>query len=358
AVEERPRWLLPQISLRFGGHPVPDAEGAEASQAVAALVSGLVPGDRLLVLLSGGGSALLTLPREGLSLESLRATTEVLLRSGISIQEMNRVRAALEQLKGGGLARRAGGARILGLVLSDVVGDDPGVVASGPLTERESSPREIEDLLQRSGCWGDLPREARDVLAAPARWVGAAARRDHPGDPVVRVVGGGRTAVDAAAAAAGRLGYATRILTTGLEGEARAAGRGLARVGLAVLDGLSPPPPPACLLAAGETTVHVTGPGKGGRNQEVALGAATALDGRPGVLVASLGTDGIDGPTDAAGAMADGTTVARARGAGLDPWAALDANDAYPLLDALGDLIRTGPTGTNVADLMLVMVAG
>ncbi|HSG48305.1 MAG TPA: MOFRL family protein, partial [Longimicrobiales bacterium] len=137
---------------------------------------------------------------------------------------------------------------------------------------------------------------------------------------------------------------------------ARSAGRGLARAGMAILDGLAPPAPPACLLAAGETTVRVTGPGKGGRNQEVALGAATALEGRSGVLVAALGTDGVDGPTDAAGALADGSTVARSRDAGLDPWAALDANDAYPLLDALGDLIRTGPTGTNVADLMLVLV--
>lgn len=357
AVEDRPRWLLPQIALRCGGHPVPDAEGAAAAREVAALLDGLAPGDRLLVLLSGGGSSLLTLPREGLGLAALQAATEVLLRSGLSIRDMNRVRSALEELKGGGLARRAGGARILGLVLSDVVGDDPAVVASGPLTERAWAPREVEALLQRTGCWRDLPAEVRAVITRGDARADAPVTGAGGTEALVRVVGGGATAVDAAAAAARRLGYETRVLTTGLEGEARAAGRGLARAGMAVQDGLAPPPPPACLLAAGETTVRVSGPGKGGRNQEVALGAAGSLAGRQGILVAALGTDGVDGPTDAAGALADGTTVARAGEAGYDVAAALEANDAYPLLDALGDLIRTGPTGTNVADLLLVLVS-
>jgi len=324
---------------------------------VADLAGGLAAGDRLLVLLSGGGSALLTLPRDGLSLEGLREATDVLLRSGLGIHQVNRVRTELEILKGGGLARLAGPGRILGLVLSDVVGDDPAVVASGPLTEVEPAPREAEILLRRQGIWDDLPTEARSLLARGAREPRLPREHSSREEPRVRVVGGGASAVEAAAAEARRLGYRTEVLTVSLQGEARAAGRGLARAGMAVRDGLSPPAPPACLLAAGETTVRVTGAGKGGRNQEVALGAALALDGRQGILVGSLGTDGVDGPTDAAGGVADGATLSRARQRGMEVGAALAANDAYPLLDALGDLVRTGPTGTNVADLMLVLVA-
>lgn len=357
ASPDRPRWLLPQIRLRYGGHPVPDADGAAAAREVADLAGGLSAGDRLLVLLSGGGSALLTLPREGISLEGLREATDVLLRSGLGIHQVNRVRTELEVLKGGGLARLAGPGRILGLVLSDVVGDDPAVVASGPLTQVEPAPRQAEILLRRQGVWDELPGEARALLAGRARE--RSIREDPPSraEPLVRVVGGGPSAVEAAAAEARRLGYGSQVLTVSLQGEARAAGRGLARAGMAVQDGLSPPAPPACLLAAGETTVRVTGAGKGGRNQEVALGAALALDGRRGILVGSLGTDGVDGPTDAAGAVADGFTVSRARLGAMEVGAALAANDAYPLLDALGDLVRTGPTGTNVADLMVVLVA-
>lgn len=366
---ERPRWLPPQMELRTGGHPIPDEQGSAAAEEVAELVSGLTPADRLLVLISGGGSALLTLPRAGISLEALRSTTGTLLRAGLSIHELNRVRSLLEELKGGGLARRAAPGRILGLILSDVVGDDPAVVASGPLTPAVVSRREVEILLRRRKVWDELPGMVRRVIQEggdePAVTAfgedpgGMGSTRPGPGSgagALVRLVGGGGTALDAAAAAARARGYATEVLSATLEGEARKVGRGLARVGMAVADGVAPPTPPACLLAAGETTVHVRGPGKGGRNQEVALAAGMALEGRAGIVVASLGTDGVDGPTDAAGALADGSTAALARAAGWDPGAALADNDAYPLLDAVGGLIRTGPTGTNVADLMLVLV--
>jgi hydroxypyruvate reductase len=256
---------------------------------------------------------------------------------------------------------------VLGLLLSDVVGDDPTIIASGPLSPSSTTPREVEILLRRRRVWDDLPAKVRELIGEEARTLRNGPDEQPPNETVtgrdpgtsalVRVIGGGADALAAASAAATRLGYSTHTLTARLEGEARRAGAGLARAGLAVRDGLSPPAPPACLLAAGETTVEVVGPGKGGRNQEVALGAALRLDGTPGILVASLGTDGVDGPTDAAGALADGTSVRRARELGLDVESALERNDAYPLLDALGDLVRTGPTGTNVADLMLVLIA-
>lgn len=391
---ERPGWLPPQIGLRTGAHPLPDAGTVESARAVAELVSGAEEGDRLLVLLSGGGSSLLTLPAPGLTVDDVRDTSAILMAAGWSIEELNTVRPALEVLKAGGLARMARPARILGLLLSDVVGDDPAVIASGPLGPAHGRGRDAELLLRRRGRWDALPPAVQAHLrslrgessrgspggaspgfsvpgipspgvsspgisapgipspgvSSPGGWEGASR------EPVLRIVGNGERAVDAAAARARSLGYRTHILTHSLTGEARRAGRGLARVGVAVRDGLAPPAPPACLLAAGETTVRVTGAGKGGRNQEVALGAASFLEGRPGIVVASLGTDGIDGPTDAAGGMVDGATAARARDAGRDVEDALARNDAYPLLEATGDLIRTGPTGTNVADLMLVLV--
>jgi glycerate-2-kinase len=229
-------------------------------------------------------------------------------------------------------------------------------VASGPLSPDASTPRDAEVLLRRRRLFDELPEAVQAHLRA--RRTASASTGTEPADRLrVRVVAGGARAVEGAANRARALGYVPHVLTRTLTGEARRAGRGLARVGLAVRDGIGPVRPPACLLAAGETTVHVTGPGQGGRNQEVALAAAIGLEGEQGVVVASLGTDGIDGPTDAAGAWADGDTTARGRAAGLDPLAALAANDAYPFLDAAGALLRTGPTGTNVADLMVVLVA-
>jgi hydroxypyruvate reductase len=365
----RPAWLPPQVALLAGGHPLPTEAGVAAAEQIANLVAGARDDDRLLVLLGGGGSALLALPAEGLDLHALVTATDVLLRAGLPIAEVNLVRRHLERLKGGGLARLAGDAQVLGLVLSDVPGDDPAVVASGPLSPDGTRPRDAEILLRRRGLWSDMPRSVRRRLEADRRVTrppeapapnGTGRRPAEPPRPgvLLRLVGGGAHAVDGAAGEARRRGYTVHVLTRSLQGEARAVGRGLARVGLAVRDGVGPVRPPACLLAAGETTVHVRGEGSGGRNQEVALSAACALDGEDQVLVASLGTDGRDGPTDAAGGWADGSTATRGRACGLDAAAALDDNDAYRFLDAAGALLRTGPTGTNVADLMMVLVGG
>lgn len=347
---ERPTWLPPQIEFHTGGHPLPDRDGVAAARAAAELVDGLAARDHLLVLLSGGTSALLTLPVPGVAVDDVAEATRYLMEEGMAIHDLNRVRGTLDQLKHGGLARRAGPARTLGLVLSDVAGDDLGTIGSGPLTPRSEGGRAVEILLRRRKLWDGLPGAVRQAIARHEPG-GAGA-----GEVTLRLIGGGESALAGAAREARRRGYHVTILSHDLQGEARTVGAGLARAAMAVQDGVVEGRRPACLLAAGETTVTVRGDGRGGPNQEVALGAALRLEGRRDIRVASLGTDGVDGPTDAAGALVDGSTAARARAAGLDPAAALERNDAYALLDRVGALIRTGPTGTNVADLMVALV--
>ena len=338
-----------------GGHPVPDEGSVVGGRAVLGLAERLGSDDFLLCLISGGGSALMTLPPNGVSLADVQQTTSVLLRAGATIGELNAVRKHLDRLKGGRLARAAAPARTLALVLSDVVGDPLDVIASGPVSPDPTTFADAVDVLRRKGAWDEAPRTAREYLEGGL--LGAAEESPKADDPcfgrvAVRIVGNNRLAAEAALAEAERRGYAARLLTTELTGEAREVGRGLAERALAARR--DAPPGPTCLVAAGETTVTVTGSGSGGRNQELALGAAAALAGTEGILLASAGTDGIDGPTDAAGAFADGATMGRAAALGLDPEAALRANDAYPFFRALDDLIVTGPTGTNVMDLQFV----
>jgi glycerate 2-kinase len=356
------------FALFGGGHPVPTEEGVRGARAVLSLAEGLGAGDLLLCLISGGGSALATLPPEGVALADLRETTRLLLAAGATIGELNCVRKHLDRLKGGRLARAAAPARVIALVLSDVVGDPLDVIASGPVSPDSTTFDDAVRVLERRGLWPAAPAAVRAHLERGRR--GEEAESPGPGDPAFAgvsafVVGGNRLAAEAAMVEAGRRGYATLLLSTLVTGEAREVGRVLAALGAEVLSSGRPLAPPACLVAGGETTVTVTGPGRGGRNQEVALGAAVALDELFGgdreaagrILVASLGTDGVDGPTDAAGAIATGDSLARAGERQLDAHRSLAENDAYPLFEALGDLIVTGPTGTNVMDLMLVLVA-
>ncbi len=347
--------LPPGCRSIVGGHPVPDAGSVAGGRAIFELVDGLGVDDLLLCLISGGGSALMSLPPEGLTLADVQATTGALLRAGATIRELNPVRKHQERLKGGQLARAAAPATTLVLVLSDVVGDPLDVIASGPMAPDVTSFVDAVEVMHRRDVWDEVPAAVRRHLDAGLR--GEAEENPKAGDRCferveVCVVGNNRLAAEAALAEAGRLGYATRLLTTELTGEAREVGRELAASALA--ERATESAAPTCLVAAGETTVTVTGSGSGGRNQELALGAALALAGSEGILLASAGTDGIDGPTDAAGAFADGATLRRARARGLDPEAALRNNDAYPFFEALGDLIVTGPTGTNVMDLQLV----
>jgi hydroxypyruvate reductase len=340
---------------------VPDEAGLAAAAEVESLLSGGRPGDLVLVLVSGGGSALLPAPAEGVTLAEKQAVTSLLLASGADIGEMNCVRKHLSRLKGGGMARRAAPARVATLVLSDVVGDPLDVIASGPTVPDPTTFADALEVLRRRGIAERVPPAVRARLEAGAR--GEIPETPKPGDPALRgglpaLVGTNRIAVAAAARRARALGFRPLVLSTTVTGEARDVAAVLAAVAREARGSGQPAAPPCCLLSGGEPTVTLRGKGKGGRNQELALAAALALEGIPGVALLSAGTDGSDGPTDAAGAICDGATAARARAAGLDPRRHLEENDAYPLFAALGDLVVTGPTQTNVMDLHAALVAG
>ena len=345
------------IELIEAGHPLPDEAGVAAARRMAGLLAGGTGRDLVLAIISGGGSALLALPAEGISLADLQATTDLLLRSGATIGEMNAVRKHLSQVKGGGLARLAAPNPVIGLILSDVVGDPLDAIASGPTAPDPTTFDDAWAALERYDLTERLPASVRDRLQAGRR--GELPETPKPGDPLFKrvhnvIVGSNRLAAEAAVEEARRWGLNGLLLSTFVEGEARHVGRVAAALAREMVSFDRPVARPACLVWGGETTVTVRGTGRGGRNQELALAAALALDGVPNVLLAALGTDGTDGPTDAAGAVVTGETAARARALDLDPAAYLANNDAYPLFDALDDLLRTGPTGTNVNDLLFL----
>jgi hydroxypyruvate reductase len=342
------------------GHPLPDARGLRAAREVLALAESLGPRDLLLVLLSGGASALLPCPAAGVSLADKAALTALLLRRGATIHELNAVRKHLSRTKGGGLLRAAAPARVLTLALSDVVGDDPSTIGSGPTVPDPTSFADAIAALRAHGCWREAAKAVRAHLLAGAR--GEVRETLKPGDPGSRrgryeIVGSNRLSLDAAARAARRAGFRTLPLTHRLEGEAREVAPVLLAILRACIDTGRPARPPVCLLASGETTVTVTGRGRGGRNQELALACVEPLSGFPRpAVVASLASDGVDGNSDAAGGVADDTSLTRARARGLaPPRLFLSESDSNGFLAALGDLIVTGPTGTNVLDLSVLL---
>jgi glycerate 2-kinase len=340
------------------GHPVPDRESERAGRR-SLEVAQSVPDDGLfLVLLSGGASAMLAVPANGLTLDVKQQTTSVLLREGATIHELNTVRKHLSGVKGGRLAAATRG-KTLTLLVSDVVGDDPSVIGSGPTVADPSTYEDALGVLERFGGRTRYPPEVVSHLVLGAAGGVSRSETPKPGDPrllgtVVRVIGGRPLAMAGAAEAAVRLGYRAAVLDAPIVGEAREAAAGCVEAAVAAgHDG-----GPVCVVSSGETTVQVRGPGRGGRNQELALAASVLFD-RLGPLaaMASVGTDGVDGPTDAAGAIVDSGTLRRAASAGLRaPQHYLDENDAYRFFDALGDLIRTGPTGTNVGDLQVFLL--
>lgn len=348
-----------RIEVVEASHPVPDSRGVEAAHRIAALVDAAEEGDLVLVVISGGGSALLTLPADGLTLDHLRETNELLLRSGAPIQAVNAVRKHLDQLKGGQLARRAAPAQVVSLILSDVPGDPLHVIASGPTVPDPTTFFDAHRVLQDYRLWERVPEAVRVRIARGL--AGEAPETPKPGDPLFRIVhnaivGSGVTAAEAALKAGERSGFTGLILTTELCGEAREVGQVIASLAREVVRRGCPVPRPGLLVLAGETTVTVRGSGRGGRNQEAALAAALGIAEFKDVVVCFVGTDGRDGPTDAAGGLVDGESVGRMVAGGVDPRAALLNNDAYAALSASGDLVTTGPTGTNVADLCLVAV--
>lgn len=344
-----------ELRLLEAAHPLPDARSAAAGRAALDFASGVGIDGELLVLLSGGASSLLALPAEGVGLDDFAATTRRLLASGADIEELNCVRKHLSALSGGQLAIALRARRTRVLALSDVAGDRLDVIASGPFCADPSSFADAREVLQQRGLWRDCPAAVRARIEAGLR--GEVPETPKPGDPRLariehRVVGNNATALSAALEQAGRLGFAPQRLDFELQGEACEQP---ARILAALRD--RPLPTPAFFAVGGEPTVRVRGEGLGGRCQELALAAALALDvAPPGPACAWLaaGSDGSDGPTDAAGAHADPGTCARARALGLDPMAALGANDSHAFFAAEGGLFRTGPTGTNVRDLVLV----
>lgn len=348
-----------RVRLLEAGHPVPDRRGAEAARAIRDLASTASADDLVLVLVSGGGSALTPAPAPPITLEEKQSLTRLLLRAGANINQLNAVRKHCSTLKGGQLARAAAPARVQALLLSDVIGDALDVIASGPTAPDASTFAEAMGILARF----DIRDQVAPSIVARLQqgMLGAIPETPKPGDPLFErvgnlVIGNNALVVDAAAAAARELGLVPHVLTRSLEGEAREVGRRFAAMARDIREGRGPVAPPCCVIAGGETTVTVRGQGSGGRCQELALAAAIELEGVPGVVVLAAGTDGSDGPTTAAGGVADGRSVRRARTAGVDLSAHLADNSSHAALEALGDLLVTGPTNTNLLDLYLIVV--
>jgi glycerate 2-kinase len=347
------------VRLLEAGHPVPDERGAAAAQQIRALAQSAAADDVVLVLVSGGGSALTPAPVPPITLGDKQAMTRLLLAAGATINQLNAIRKHCSLLKGGQLARAAAPARVEALLLSDVVGDPLDVIASGPTTPDASTFAEALDILDRFALRERAPRSIVQRLEQGVR--GELPETPKPGDPLfarVRntVIGNNALVVEAAAARARQLGFTPHVLTRSLEGEAREMARQFVEMARAIRAGRGPVAPPACVIAGGETTVTVRGPGKGGRCQEFALAAALDMEGLRDVVMLAAGTDGTDGPTEAAGAVVDGESVARARARGADPAASLAENDSHDLLAGIGDLVTTGPTNTNLLDLYLALV--
>ena len=351
---------LQRIEIVEAGHPVPDATGVAAVEQMRRLLSGLAAQDIVLCLMSGGGSALWPAPASGVTIEDKQNITSLLLRSGASIRELNAVRKHLSTVKGGQLARWAAPARVISLIISDVVGDPLDFIASGPTAPDTTSFSDALAVIQKYGI--SAPAGVMKRLEAGAR--GEIPDTPKPGDSIFNdvnnvIVANNRILIDSARERAEALGFNTSIVSTEIEGEAREVGNLLAAVAREVAASGSPVPAPACVLCAGETTVTVRGKGVGGRNQEMALAWAIAIDSRPiskPCCFASIASDGSDGPTDAAGGLVDPFTCSRAVGLGLRPIQYLNDNDSLNFLKATGDLVVTGPTQTNLMDLQILLV--
>jgi hydroxypyruvate reductase len=362
AVVAHPRALEPGLAPRPGlrifaaSHPTPDAGSLAAGAAALELAARAEPGDLVLVLVSGGGSALFEALRPGVTLEDLAGVTLALQHAGADIVELNTVRRALSRVKGGGLARAAGRATVAALLLSDVMGDPPAAIASGPTVPSPTGPADALAVLERRGLVAGFPAVAAALGSAGAESPAGAPAAQGP--RLVRIVGSNRIAARALCDEAAARGFTVALWTDRLQGEAREVGRLLGGIARGVREGGIPLAAPACLVLGGETTVTVRGRGQGGRNLELALGAALTLDGCAHAAVFSFATDGMDGSSGAAGAVVTGDTLARAAALGLSAGAAFAASDTAPFFRALDDLVVTGPSGTNVNDLAVVLVYG
>ncbi len=349
----------PNVSLYQGGHPIPNQESVEGATRMLDLVSQTTQRDLVICLISGGGSALISAPEQGITLEDLRNLTALLLASGATIHEMNILRKHLDRVKGGGILKTAYPAQVVTLILSDVIGNNLESIASGPTAPDPSTYADALDILKKYQLTQKIPPRILEVLREGL--YGTRAETLKSDDPELTnvqnvLIGSNRQAAEAALQKAKTLGINTWLITDELQGEARRAGVYLSEYAKTVDRTGKPIPRPACLIAGGETTVTLQGSGKGGRNQEVALGAVAGMEGIHNAYLVTLGTDGEDGPTDAAGAVVTGETLSIGREKGLDPDTFLLKNDSYHYFDPLDGLLRPGPTGTNVNDLNFIFL--
>lgn len=349
---------LRNILVRGAGHPLPDEDGVKATEEMLELVEPLTDQDLVICVISGGGSALLTAPVDGVSVTDLQRANKILLSSGMAIHEINTVRKHLSRVKGGKLAEAIHPASVISLVMSDVIGDRVDVIASGPTAKDNTTAQDAVDVLNKKGLWEKVPRSVRDALIGGAK-------EQIGGPPEIsevfgrvhhQIVGSNRLSLLAAEKKAKKMGMSTMILSSSVAGQSSEIAQFYVALAREIREHNHPIRPPACLIAGGETTVNVVGKGKGGRCQEMALAVAMGIQDVPGVVFMAAGTDGVDGPTDAAGAMVDSETVDKASGLDLDPEDYLLENDSYNFFRELQCLINTGPTGTNVMDLHILLV--
>lgn len=348
-----------RLAIFTGGHPIPDERSLAGTRAVFSLLSNLSENDLVLCLVSGGGSALLTRPREGVSLHDLQDLIGLLLQCGATIQEINTLRKHLDVIKGGGLARLASQAQMAVLILSDVVGSPLDVIASGPTVPDPSTYQDAWEILERYQILSKVPAQVLQVLERGRS--GQLAETAKPGEAFFErvqnlIVADNYRSVLASLEAARQRGFSTLLLSTFIQGEARVVGRVMAGIIKEMAASGKPLPRPALIVAGGETTVTLCGKGRGGRNLEVALGAVRELAGEHNVLLVTLATDGEDGPTDAAGAAVDGQTYERSRQAHLNVDQYLKDNNSYSFFEKVGGIIKIGPTGTNVNDLIFLFI--
>ena len=353
--------LLPlkQTQTIEAGHPIPDRKGYEGARKIQRLLKESGPNDLVIFLLSGGGSALLPFPADGIELKEKQEVTQLLLDSGADIKEINTVRKHISWMKGGWVAKWAYPSTVVALILSDVVGDQLDVIGSGPTVPDPSTFEEAWEILKKYGLLNEIAPSIRKHLQSGRE--GKVEETPKPGEAASEkvsniLIGSNILALREAKKEAESLGFNTLILSSSIEGETREASRFHTAVAKEVISSGNPIPRPACILSGGETTVIIKGKGLGGRNQEFALAGAVEISGVEKVVLLSGGTDGTDGPTDASGALADHTTVHRAKTMGLNPKAHLENNDAYPFFQKLGDLLITGPTHTNVMDVRIILV--
>jgi glycerate 2-kinase len=348
-----------KIELNEAGHPTPDQSGLEGTKRMMAIAQKATENDLVICLLSGGGSSLMPLPRENIDLKDKQELTEALLKSGAAINEINIVRKHLSAFKGGWLAKKAYPATVVNLVLSDVGGDRLDSIASGPTVPDPSTFTEAQNILKSYGLLKDVMSPVSKLLSDGAR--GLIPETPKPGDTAFKkvtnvIIGNNNVAACALIECLKAAGLSTLLLSDALIGEAREVGQAFSRFAREIAVHGKPLPKPVGIVAGGETTVTVIGKGQGGRNQEMVLSAALLLKDVKGCVIASIGTDGVDGTTDAAGAIVDSSTLKRALSKGLDPRAFLKNNDSYTFFSQLGDLIFTGPTGTNVNDISIILV--